>query len=92
LIGLTTNHEHGFWLARQPRKLVYGRPDDSYRNTYLDLMFDFDAQQEYREKDIIHNSLAATIAASIERANHCRKRFREISRVRVESPYGEFSM
>lgn len=92
LIGLTTNHEHGFWLARQPRKLVYGRPDDSYRNTYLDLMFDFDAQQEHREKDVIHNSLAATIAASIERANHCRKRFREISRVRVESPYGEFGM
>lgn len=92
LIGLTTNHEHGYWLARKPRKLVYGRPDDSYRNTYLDLMFDFDAQQENRPQDLIYNTLRDTIKESIERATASRKKFRERSFVRVESPYGEFSM
>jgi len=92
LIGLTTNHEHGYWLARQPRKIVYGRPEDSYRNTYLDLMFDFDAQQEYRGQSLIHKSLADTIKYSIEKSNQMRNRFRERSRVKVESPYGEFNM
>ena len=28
LIGLTTNHEHGYWLGKMQAKLVYGRPDD----------------------------------------------------------------
>jgi hypothetical protein len=90
LIGLTTNHEHGFWLARKPRKMVYGRPVDSYRNTYLDLMFDFDAQQEGRSKDIIHDSLSATVEASIKKALAYPKKYRERSLVQVPSPYGAF--
>jgi len=39
LIGLTTNHEHGYWLGKRPAKCVYGRPEDSYRNSYLDIMW-----------------------------------------------------
>ena len=31
LIGLTTNWEHGFWVARSLDKVIYGRPDDAYR-------------------------------------------------------------
>lgn len=92
LIGLTTNHEHGFWLARKPQKLVYGRPDDSYRNTYLDLMYDFDAQQENRPQDQIYRSLPETIKASIEKVVHTKHMHRTKSLVKVFSPYGEFTM
>lgn len=92
LIGLTTNHEHGYWLAKKPEKLVYGRPDDSYRNTYLDLMFKFDAQQENRLQDSIHNTLSDTVAESIARAVENKDKFREKSLVKVESPYGYFCM
>lgn len=88
LIGLTTNHEHGYWLARMPKKMVYGRPDDSYRNTYLDLMWDFDADQEGRPKEPIFKTMVelveAAIAKAANRTNRCR------SLIRVESPYGEF--
>lgn len=42
LIGLTTNHEIGYWMAYDRWKVVYGRPDDSYRNEYLDIMWRMD--------------------------------------------------
>jgi hypothetical protein len=35
---LNTNSEHGFWLAKDPTKLVYGRPDDAFRIAYNDIM------------------------------------------------------
>lgn len=92
LIGLTTNHEHGFWLARKPKKMVYGRPDDSYRNTYLDLMYDFDAKQEMRPLELIYKTLPLIIKNSINKAREKKKMYRQRSLVRVESPYGEFSM
>ena len=40
LIGLASNCEFGFWLARKRDKVIYGRPDDSYRNDYLDIMWE----------------------------------------------------
>jgi len=43
LIGLTTNHEHGYWMAKNRSKVVYGRPDDAYRMMYLDIMWVEDA-------------------------------------------------
>lgn len=44
LIGLTTNHEHGYQMAKNRGKMVYGRPDDAYRMTYLDIMWVEDAK------------------------------------------------
>lgn len=92
LIGLTTNHEHGYWLAKKREKVVYGRPDDAYRNTYLDLMWVFDPEQSDRPPDKIYGSLSETIKASISRAKHNLYRFRTYSKVAVDSPYGEFDM
>lgn len=94
LIGLTTNHEHGYWLGLMPEKVVYGRPDDSYRNTYLDLMYEFDALQSHRPKATIHKTLAETVTASIEKAKENRSLglIRIPSKIKVESPYGEFCM
>lgn len=91
LIGLTTNHEMGYWLARNRSKLVYGRPDDSYRNAYLDVMWEVDYEKgkhgAYRP---IYNTLEQTIAASIQLADGSQRAHREPLRVAVESPYGEF--
>lgn len=87
LIGLTTNHEHGYWLAKAPEKVVYGRPDDSYRNTYLDLMWNFDAQQNDRPQDEILNSLSETVRLAIRKAVLNRGTNRRWSVVPVNSPY-----
>ena len=46
LIGLTTNHEHGYWMGRDRSKVVYGRPDDAYRVTYLDIMWVEDLNEQ----------------------------------------------
>lgn len=38
LLGLTTNVEFGFWLTSG--KIIYGRPKYSYRNEYLDYLYE----------------------------------------------------
>jgi hypothetical protein len=64
LYGLNTNSEHGYWLAKDPKKLVYGRPDSAFRIQYNDIMWNkvFTELNEERE---IYNDLEATIKASI---------------------------
>ena len=91
LIGLTTNHEMGYWLARNRRKLVYGRPDDSYRNAYLDVMWEIDYEKaEGSDYLPIQNTLAQTIAESIQLARQSLRSYREPLRIAVDSPYGAF--
>ena len=65
LIGLTTNHEHGYWMGRNREKVVYGRPDDAYRMTYLDIMWVEDSKRT-NSKCPIYNKLDKTIEASIK--------------------------
>ncbi len=71
LIGLTTNHEHGYWMARDRSKVVYGRPDDAYRITYLDIMW----VEDFKRRGIpnsamppIYNTLEKTVDAAIKKA------------------------
>jgi len=52
LIGLTTNCEFGYWMARDRYKMVYGRPDDAYRMKYLDLMWEMTGKQSNGHHDI----------------------------------------
>jgi hypothetical protein len=92
LIGLTTNHEHGYWLARSPEKLVYGRPDDSYRNTYLDLMWHLHAQQQPTSLPSICTTLGETIRQSLALARKRPRHARTRSKIPVDSPYGPFTM
>lgn len=68
LIGLTTNHEHGYWMARDRSKVVYGRPDDAYRMTYLDIMWAADAKRT-GAKCPIYNTLYKTIDAALKKLN-----------------------
>lgn len=66
LIGLTTNHEHGYWMAKDRSKVVYGRPNDAYRMTYLDIMWVEDAKLRGIRSGIpIYNTLPKTVDASI---------------------------
>lgn len=39
LPAYTTNVEYGYWIAKNSDKCLYGRPDDSERNKYLDWLY-----------------------------------------------------
>jgi nucleoside 2-deoxyribosyltransferase len=71
LIGLTTNHEHGYWMARDRSKVVYGRPSDAYRITYLDIMWVEDAKARSNKISQfsckIHTTLEKTVDAALEK-------------------------
>jgi len=71
LIGLTTNHEHGYWMAREREKVVYGHPPDAYRMSYLDIMWAEDAKDRFgRSYDVpIYTSLGKTVFAATKIAN-----------------------
>lgn len=94
LIGLTTNAEWGYWLARDSSKLIYGRPDDAYRISYLDLMWDFNSIQNGQVRFKINKTLEETIIESINTAfySYEKRSNRVLSKVKVESPYGPFEM
>jgi hypothetical protein len=97
LIGLTTNHEHGFWLGYDPNKIVYGRPDDSYRNGYIDLMNEYAAIQNGHRFEPPATTLEETVNRSVEMALEARENsamqfVRRRSKVHVASPYGSFDV
>jgi len=67
LIGLTTNFEIGYWIARERNKMTYGRPDNAFRIKYVDLMWNHDNTFFGGGKCSaeIYNTLAATVKAAI---------------------------
>lgn len=40
LPAFTTNIEFGYWIAKNSNKVIYGRPDNSERNRYLDWLYE----------------------------------------------------
>jgi hypothetical protein len=64
LIGLTTNFELGYWLAKNPNKVFYGRPDDSYRTDYNDVMY------KHLLEDQFYNDLESICRFSTNRVLH----------------------
>jgi nucleoside 2-deoxyribosyltransferase len=68
LIALTTNFELGYWLAKDRKKLVYGRPDDAYRITYSDIMWVEDAKDYKPMADCtIYNTLPKLVNAAVNK-------------------------
>jgi hypothetical protein len=70
LIGLTTNEELGYWMGKCRDKVIYGRPDDSYRTKYNDIMWYVDGKYNHPElchNFPIYNTLEKTIIASLDR-------------------------
>jgi nucleoside 2-deoxyribosyltransferase len=106
LIGLTTHHEKGYWLASKRNKIAYGRPPESYRNEYLDEMWKIDAVQRGIEPGVIFKTLEDTCKGAVQIAEASCNRYLTIchrvpwgggdmgnrveSVVIVDSPYGAF--
>jgi nucleoside 2-deoxyribosyltransferase len=68
LIGLTTNHELGYWMGRERDKVVYGRPEGSYKTHYDDIMWVEDAKRYPEIKTVkIFKTLKKTIEEAIEK-------------------------
>lgn len=68
LIGLTTNHEFGYWMARSRNKMVYGRPDDAYRIKYLDIMWVEDSKRTgVAVACPIYDTLEKTVDAALKK-------------------------
>ena len=44
--ALTTNVEYGYWISKNPDKIIYGRPDDSEKNKYLDWLYEVETGKE----------------------------------------------
>jgi len=72
LIGLTTNFEFGYWMARDRGKITYGRPDNAFRMKYIDLMWNHD--NTYYGGGLkstqIFNTLPATVAEVLARLSN----------------------
>lgn len=71
LIGLTTNHEHGYWMGREREKMVYGRPNDAYRVSYLDIMWvqDLRNRSHLNSGCPIYTTIEKTVEAAITLAH-----------------------
>lgn len=68
LIGLCTNFEIGYWIARDITKVVYGRPDNSYRNEYIDVLWNHEVNKIHQHEDEyeILKTLKETVDKAIE--------------------------
>lgn len=63
LPAFTTNVEYGYWIAKNSSKVIYGRPDNSEKNRYLDWLY----QTETGNKPI--NNLEELLRKAIVMAN-----------------------
>jgi len=63
LPAFTTNVEYGYWIAKNSNKIIYGRPDDSEKNRYLDWLY----QTETGNKPI--NNLEELLKNAVKLAN-----------------------
>ena len=61
--GFTTNVEFGYWLSKNSDKVIYGRPDESQKNKYLDWLY----ETETGKKPI--NDLKILLSEAIEMTN-----------------------
>ena len=86
MIGLNTNSEFGYWMARDREKIVYGRPDNAYRIAYNDIMWVEDAKRQSTAGHYvlcpIYNTLYKTIMAALEKIDkpfvfHESRRYRQ---------------
>jgi hypothetical protein len=54
--AFTTNVEFGYWLAKTPSRIIYGRPDNARKIKYLDWLYKKESKMEIfnsLEKEII---------------------------------------
>lgn len=61
--AFTTNVEYGYWLAKDSSKVIYGRPDESEKNKYLDWLY----ETETNKKPI--NNLNELLSEAVDMVN-----------------------
>ena len=44
--AFTTNVEFGYWISKNSNKVVYGRPNDSEKNRYLDWLYEVETKNK----------------------------------------------
>lgn len=67
--ALTTNVEFGYWLSKEPSKVIYGRPDDSESNRYLDWLYTVETNMDPT------NDLKVLLANAIQLTNDLNNNF-----------------
>lgn len=43
--AFTTNVEFGYWIKAKPNNVIYGRPNESEGNKYLDWLYAYELDQ-----------------------------------------------
>lgn len=61
--AFTTNVEFGYWLAKKPEKVIYGRPDNAKKIKYLDWLYKKESNIE------VFDSLEKTINKAVDIIN-----------------------
>ena len=61
--AFTTNVEFGYWISKNKDKVLYGRPDDSKKNKYIDWLYKTETGKNP------HNDLKKLLIESIEKSN-----------------------
>ena len=46
LPAMTTNVEFGYWLSKNSDKVIYGRPNNSEKNRYLDWLYETETKRK----------------------------------------------
>lgn len=62
LPAFTTNVEFGYWISKDNEKVVYGRPDDSVKNKYLDWLYETETENKpYNDlNELLENAVKKT--------------------------------
>ncbi len=62
LPAFTTNVEFGYWISKDNEKVVYGRPDDSVKNKYLDWLYETETENKpYNDlNELLENAIKKT--------------------------------
>ncbi len=63
LPGFTTNIEFGYWISKNGNKVLYGRPDNSSENDYLDWLYTLETKRE------VSNNLSKLLEEAIKMIN-----------------------
>ena len=61
--AFTTNVEFGYWLAKTPNRIIYGRPDNAKKIKYLDWLYKVESNLE------VYNYLEITIDEALKYIN-----------------------
>ena len=67
MLAFTTNVEFGYWISKNSDKIIYGRPEESEKNKYLDWLY----QVETGKKPI--NDLSNLLQEAIKMTSESQK-------------------